>query len=264
MNLRAAPLILLMASTGLKAEIALAAATLSLAPATCQVGADCPVSVQLKEFDPTVTVSNRGIAAVAATLQGSNVSCSACSSSDKGSNGGCQLNPTNCRFVLADLADPIESFGVGEILTVNVACATKGSHSVSFADIQGSDIDGSPVSIVGDGSSVIECGPASCGDGILDLGESCDDGDTTQTTCDPCGAECQNEICGDANGNGTITSTDALQVLKVAVGQVPNAVDKSKSRCNPTGDADGTVTSSDALRVLRKAVGQNPIMACID
>jgi len=64
-------------------------------------------------------------------------------------------------------------------------------------------------------------------------------------------------ICGDANGNGSITATDALLVLQKAVGR---QVDCPPERCDT--DASGSIVASDSLRVLKKAVGQNLELEC--
>jgi len=64
-------------------------------------------------------------------------------------------------------------------------------------------------------------------------------------------------ICGDANADFDITASDALQVLRTAVGQ---PVTCGFPRCD-TDDA-GSVLASDAQRVLRFAVGQNVILDC--
>ncbi|MFP6626154.1 MAG: hypothetical protein VCA74_03715 [Deltaproteobacteria bacterium] len=74
---------------------------------------------------------------------------------------------------------------------------------------------------------------------------------TTTTTTTTTTLQTQT-ICGDADGNGTILASDALMVLKAAVGLVP------ESEC-PTDvcDVDGncSVLASDALMVLQRAVG---------
>lgn len=72
---------------------------------------------------------------------------------------------------------------------------------------------------------------------------------TTTTTLPP--------VCGDANADGVLASTDGLAALKAAVG--------AASRCTPARcdvDSSGEALSSDALRILRKAVGQSVTLNC--
>jgi hypothetical protein len=67
-----------------------------------------------------------------------------------------------------------------------------------------------------------------------------------------------NEVarCGDANGDKSLTASDALMILKGAVGSIacPAAV------CNVNGS--GGVTAGDALILLKYAVGQSIQLAC--
>ncbi|NOY11661.1 MAG: hypothetical protein GXO67_06210 [Archaeoglobi archaeon] len=56
------------------------------------------------------------------------------------------------------------------------------------------------------------------------------------------------ELRGDVNGDGKVTSVDALMALQMAVGKLPEDV-----RADVTGD--GTVTAVDAFRILQLAVG---------
>ncbi len=55
--------------------------------------------------------------------------------------------------------------------------------------------------------------------------------------------------CGDANGDGGISATDALIALQAAVGTAPCAL----AVCDANGD--GRLSASDALRILQAAVG---------
>ena len=88
-----------------------------------------------------------------------------------------------------------------------------------------------------------------CGNGIVDDGEDCDDGNTSDS--DGCSATCKIElVCGDANGDGALRAGDALLILKNAVGQ---PVDCPILVCDVNGN--GEITASDGLAALRKAVG---------
>lgn len=62
--------------------------------------------------------------------------------------------------------------------------------------------------------------------------------------------------CGDANGNGSITATDALFALRASVG----TYDCEVSVCD--ANDSGEVTASDSLLILRKATGQDVVLTC--
>ena len=56
---------------------------------------------------------------------------------------------------------------------------------------------------------------------------------------------------GDVNSDGKVNSTDALAILKYAVGTTPSKFDSSVADMN----ADGKINSTDALKVLQITVG---------
>ena len=62
--------------------------------------------------------------------------------------------------------------------------------------------------------------------------------------------------CGDPAKPAGITATDALLVLRTAVGTTSCLV------CTCDVDASGSIVASDALAVLRHAVGQNVDLTC--
>lgn len=64
-------------------------------------------------------------------------------------------------------------------------------------------------------------------------------------------------ICGDANNDATVNSSDALRILRAAVGQ---DVDCPTVRCDVNDDGD--VIASDSLRTLRYGVGQDLELTC--
>ncbi len=107
------------------------------------------------------------------------------------------------------------------------------------------------------GSTTTTTLPADCGNGSLDVGEDCDDGDTSFVRGDSCDAACNRVACGDPDDSGAVNATDALVVLRVAVG----IEDCDLCVCNV--DSVGTFTSaSDALRVLNAAVGLPAPLTC--
>lgn len=63
-------------------------------------------------------------------------------------------------------------------------------------------------------------------------------------------------LCGDANEDDLVTATDALLVLKAAVGSL------QCETCICDTNASGSITSPDALIVLKFAVGQDVVPTC--
>lgn len=64
-------------------------------------------------------------------------------------------------------------------------------------------------------------------------------------------------FCGDANTDGRVTATDALIILRKAVG---TSLSCPLPRCDTDGNR--SIVSSDALRTLRFAVGQHVTLDC--
>ncbi|HYC55898.1 MAG TPA: dockerin type I domain-containing protein [Candidatus Binatia bacterium] len=101
--------------------------------------------------------------------------------------------------------------------------------------------------------------PCACGDGGIDDGEDCDGGDD-QACPGECTIACAcavTVLCGDANDDGEIKATDALAVLRAAVG---GEGDCPPVRCDV--DGNGSILASDSLRVLRAAVGVEVELTC--
>lgn len=110
----------------------------------------------------------------------------------------------------------------------------------------------------GDGCDA-NCTVTGCGNGRFTPGEFCDDGNTADG--DFCSADCSgfSTSCGDADSNGDIAASDALRVLRKAVGL---QVECPRLVCDVNGD--GEVTAVDGGVVLRKAVGLHVDMRCQD
>ncbi|HEY2773901.1 MAG TPA: PEP-CTERM sorting domain-containing protein [Candidatus Binatia bacterium] len=80
---------------------------------------------------------------------------------------------------------------------------------------------------------------------------------TTTTSSSSTSSTVPVAICGDANDDTHINAGDALVALHAAVGSVVCALD----RCDV--DHSGSVTASDALRILKAAVGQPIVLDCV-
>jgi cysteine-rich repeat protein len=102
-----------------------------------------------------------------------------------------------------------------------------------------------------------ECSPASgecvpegaiCGNGTVEQGELCDDGNTFWAPGQHCNTVCGLVACGDPNDDDNWTASDALFALNSAVGV--NSCDE----CVCDVDASGLVAATDALRLLNFAI----------
>jgi cysteine-rich repeat protein len=98
--------------------------------------------------------------------------------------------------------------------------------------------------------------PSLCGNGSVTPPETCDDGDTFWSQGEYCDSNCNQLACGDTDDTTSVSATDALYVLRVAVGL------DSCDACICDVDNSGAVTSGDALRLLRNAVGISVELLC--
>jgi hypothetical protein len=69
-------------------------------------------------------------------------------------------------------------------------------------------------------------------------------------------------LCGDLDLSGAVSATDALLLLKKAVGQAINLSCPCEGGLCGDLDASGSVAASDALLLLKRAVGQNVTVHC--
>jgi hypothetical protein len=102
------------------------------------------------------------------------------------------------------------------------------------------------------------CAPPSCGNGVVDDDDECDDGDVAYAAGEYCTTACTVVSCGCPAHPYAVEpeASDALWVLRTAVGSA-----SCHARvCDATGD--GETTSSDALRVIRVAVGLGDELEC--
>jgi hypothetical protein len=127
----------------------------------------------------------------------------------------------------------------------NPALAGDGNHNyiVSWDQSSGQD---------GDGNSVEArlFGPP------LSLSTTTTTSSTTTTTVSTTTTTLPADSCGDVNGDGRITASDALAALFAAVGTII---------CDPClcdTDGSGVITATDALRILQAAVGQPVALNC--
>jgi len=100
---------------------------------------------------------------------------------------------------------------------------------------------------------------AACGDGSVDAPEECDDCDNQWSAGQSCSGECLLLDCGDPDNTGSVTASDALFVLRVAVGT--STCDTCVCDVDASGGAT-PVSASDALRVLRRAVNIGGPLTC--
>ncbi|MCA1789330.1 MAG: hypothetical protein LC667_05565 [Thioalkalivibrio sp.] len=106
------------------------------------------------------------------------------------------------------------------------------------------------------------------GDGVGDVCDSCPTDPTNQCV------QAAEAFCGDVDCNGKRTASDALLMLKKAVGQQASvfcpiqcqsglfdALPVGSEVCGDT-NCNGSVTAGDALSVLKAAVGQSVGLMC--
>lgn len=108
------------------------------------------------------------------------------------------------------------------------------------------------------GECVGSASEAVCGDSVVSSPEECDDGDTTFAFGEYCDAQCMLVPCGKpTNSSGDLPKAgDALFTLKASVGSV--SCDLSVCDVNHSI----SITASDALMILKKAVGLTVTLNC--
>jgi cysteine-rich repeat protein len=147
---------------------------------------------------------------------------------------------------------PIQPFGHGL-----VAVAFTGDGATDFAcEDPAKPRNNVPTS--GTINASTPCTVAECGNGNIEEPETCDDGDTDFVPGDLCSADCVAFPCGiPTKVNGlTPTTSDALFVLRAAV---------QSSNCDLLVcdvNASGGISTSDALLILRVAVGLDLPLNC--
>jgi len=114
-----------------------------------------------------------------------------------------------------------------------------------------------------DGGAVVIFSP--CGDGTVDEPvEQCDDGNAVDD--DGCDAQCRivsggggggDDVCGDADGSGTATLSDGVQILRAAAGLDSVC---TLARCDV--DGSGAVSVTDGVQILRAAAGLPFVADC--
>ncbi len=130
--------------------------------------------------------------------------------------------------------------------------------SSGAAHVCGLTSDGTVVCTGNDQTVSVCSGPVSCGNGDIDDSESCDDGDSSFAPGEACTEGCWSVPCGQPIHPGAEepATSDALFALRAAVGT---------SSCSPAVcdvDASSTVTSVDALAILRRSVGLEQALSC--
>ncbi len=179
------------------------------------------------------------MAAVAATLVLSpETPCGAsCTNGPTAPDASCALNQDNCRFTVADAAFPIVAFTNGSIALMDVLCNSPGTFAIGLADHTVSDTLGVLVPNVCVTPGEVVCVPAPvCGDDLIDPGEECDDGNTTDGDC--CSSACTLET-GACDDGAACTVGETCQAGTCTGGAAPD--------CSGTGDACNADSTCDAL-----------------
>ena len=192
------------------------------------------VIVATADFDGTQIVSNKARVTWNAGRHVSFLSL------DRSAKGGTRGEPVNVTAVLTDISpDPAEPVS---------------GASVDFA------VDGAQCSALTDDDGIATCSLAPPTGGMRTLIATLAEtgpltGASASAGFDVLGAA---GTCGDANSDGSITATDALIVLRTAVGSSFCLL------CICDVDSSSSNSASDALRVLRVAVGLPVTLDCPD
>jgi len=118
-------------------------------------------------------------------------------------------------------------------------------------------VDGSTTTMPTSTTTTTTDGLRMCGNLTLEGAEQCDDGDVLWERGQACRADCSLVACGDPDDSGRLTASDALFILRAAVGV------EVCDRCVCDVDStSGPPRASDALRVLWVAVGLDIELRC--
>ena len=171
----------------------------------------------------------------------------------------------NCT-VNSNCGDPTGTGGVTVIDALFILKASVGLEScaLSLCDVNGDGFitasDARRVLLDSIGINVPFLCPApisfTCGNGIVDMFEECDDGDAMWTLGEQCNASCLRLGCSDPNDSGTITTTDVVLILQASTGQ--RSCDLSV--CDV--DGNGSITPTDATIALNIANGLGGALNC--
>lgn len=174
-----------------------------------------------------------------------------------------------CRFDCSLNANCGDPTGTGEVTSVDALFVLRAAVGLESCDLSLCDVnsdgfitvlDAQLVLMASTGLGVVLDCPAplsfTCGNGVLDMFEECDDGDALWRIGEECNASCLRLICGDANDTGAVTVTDAVFLLNVSMGQA--TCDLTVCDVND----DGAVDATDALVVLGVASGLDTPLSC--
>ncbi len=136
------------------------------------------------------------------------------------------------------------TFATPNAYSTQFTCATVGTHVLTVA------INSSEAACTNSSTVEVICSPtAGCGNGVLDVGEQCDDNNAVNT--DACTNACRTAVCGDGisgpspeecdDGNGVNTDACSNSCLTVACGN---------GRVDPGEQCDGTAGCSATCRTL--------------
>ncbi len=171
-----------------------------------------------------------------------------CSGAPECGSSVCNEGGDTCEFVVAGTACTDD----GNICTDD-QCDGAGNcahvpNSASCDDGDACTIDDTCNGGVCEGTPQGGCSDV-CGDGAVSGAEECDNGTDNGVVGNACSATCTWVLCGRPTGGDDATATDSLFVLEAGVG----ARVCDLCICDVTGD--GQTNSSDALSVIRNAVG---------
>ncbi|HYB99864.1 MAG TPA: hypothetical protein VEC57_12105 [Candidatus Limnocylindrales bacterium] len=144
------------------------------------------------------------------------------------------------------------------------SCSEQAQACIAMPVADGTACDDADACTTGDACSSGVCqggedpSCAVCGDGTVDVGEECDDGDDDHAPGDACASDCSVVPCGFPLGGGRDHpgASDALYVLRAAISLVACAM----SVCDVDGNA--SLSAGDSLYLLAYAVGRDLQLQC--
>ena len=179
-------------------------------------------------------------------------------------SGGTVPRASDFVITITDVARP-DASDVAVVPTVSVSSIASASGDPACGGLTCGDgvVDGNDACDDGNSSNsdgcLNDCTVARCGDGYIQTDiEECDNGsNNTDTLGAACRSDCTLAQCGDSDGSGALTATDARRILNHSIGLSGGC---SLSLCDVNGT--GTVTATDARLVLNASVGLEVVLDC--
>jgi cysteine-rich repeat protein len=150
---------------------------------------------------------------------------------------------------------PTDGLGHTPVDSLSIFAGQQGSGAwvLTVSDLASADVG------TLDSWGLLICPASSCGNGVTEPGEECDDGDSRWVMGESCDANCRAVDCADVDNNGEIGAVDGLFILRVAIG----LASCDACVCNVDGSIGASpITATDGLLTLQSAVLLPGTLAC--